>query len=72
MKASLEIIFKNPASGIAKLMLFDMTGKLVLKRDLSESKMDKHKIDVSMLESGFYTLVLEGELENYSKILIKE
>ncbi|TXC76953.1 T9SS type A sorting domain-containing protein [Luteibaculum oceani] len=72
MKASLEIIFKNSASGISKLMLFDMTGKLVVKRDLSESNLYKHKIDVSSLESGFYTLVIEGGSEKFSKILIKD
>lgn len=69
-------VYPNPASDFIiienenfdqELLIYDMTGKIVLKKKLDS---DENRIDVRSLENGTYIISLDDNLTNY-KLIIK-
>ena len=65
-------LFIKPDGGHSKFMLFDLSGRLVLEKNLSNS--EQTSVDVSDLDLGFYQIRLitsQGEVHQ-QKVLLEE
>lgn len=63
---NIESINKN--IGVAKLKIYDINGRLLSKHTLNFNQ--KHRINLSSMQSGIYVLKIENRLVNFSKKLI--
>jgi hypothetical protein len=73
------LIYPNPTNGIiqirnelssdANLIITDITGKLIIKSQLSKLN---NQIDLSNIVNGLYLLIIQTENQTYTTKIIKE
>jgi subtilase family serine protease len=66
----IHIPIKNPMNGL--LQVSDISGRIVYKQNINTKSNEELSINLSELSSGIYLLIMNGTIESYRQLVIKE
>ncbi len=65
------LTFESPYRGMCTVKIYDMQGKLVLTQTTTTSSSGKGSVNVSMLNDGYYNVIVEQEGKDFNAPFLK-